>query len=181
MSNIIITNSAPATGAASTVRSNYLYLSAQLGNPVFSDFATLPFTYTDPVLGRIFVPPVIVEKALYTIKFPKHIVKTEINGRNGSVKEYISSGDAEVNIKGTIYGSNGAYPEAEVLALSLLCRAPVSFAVTSWYLIDFQITNLVITDYSIPQESGGISYQNFELNCLSDVPVQILAKQPITA
>jgi hypothetical protein len=64
--------------------------------------------------------------------------------------------------------------------LSLLCRAPVSFAVTSWYLIDFQITNLVITDYSIPQEAGGFSYQNFELNCLSDVPVQILAKQPLT-
>jgi hypothetical protein len=188
MSNISIINSNPATKGVGTFptgtftgdggRSNYLYLSAQLGNPVFSDFATLPFTYTDASTGNTnYVPPVLVEKVLYTVKFPKHIIKTEINGRNGSVKEYISTGDAEINIKGTIYGPNGTYPEVDVLALITLCQAPVSFAVTSWYLLDFNITNLVITDYSIPQEAGGISYQNFELNCLSDVPVELLQTQ----
>jgi hypothetical protein len=180
MSEIIITNSNGSYVGQDTSggRSNYLYLSAQLGNPVFSDFQTSQFNYTDPVLGTVTVESITIEKALYTVKFPKHIIKTEINGRNGSVKEYISSGDAEINIKGTIYGANGTYPEDDVLALLSLCQAPVSFAVNSWFLTDLQITNIVITDYSIPQEAGGFSYQNFELNCLSDVPVQLLAKQP---
>jgi hypothetical protein len=189
MSNVVILTGNPATKGVGNFpggvftgdggRSNYLYLSAQLGNPVMSDFATLPFNYTNinAPSKSIFVPPLVIEKVLYTVKFPKHIIKTEISGRVGSVKEYINTGDAEINIKGTIYGPNGTYPEEDVIALITLCQAPVSFAVTSWYLLNFNITNLVITGYSVPQEAGGISYQNFELNCLSDVPVELLQTQ----
>jgi len=184
MSDIIILNSNPAlrgvgnfkTGAftGDGGRSNYLYLSAQLGNPVFSDFQTSSFNYTTLSKNTVSVPAIKIEEVLYTVQFPKRIVQTEINGRDGSVKEYISTGDAQVNIKGTIYGPNGTYPENDVMALFTLCRAPVSFVINSWYLNNFNITNLVITDYSIPQEAGGFSYQNFELNCLSDVPVELL-------
>jgi hypothetical protein len=145
-----------------------------LGTPVYADITLVGGTYTDNITGKsVEFPSLRFDSVILTVDFAARIVKTEIQGRNGTVKEYIGEDDATVGIQGVIVGHNGHYPALEVSRLNDWRRAPVAKAVTSTYLQNLGITSLVVEDCSIPQIAGGYSYQTFTINCISDVPVEL--------
>ncbi len=126
---------------------------------------------------NINLPTVTLGIALLDVTQTKNIVTTSIQGRNGTIKEYISDGDYMINIKG-ILASNAqdTYPVDLFNALLQYCQAPVSFPASSLYLNRFCITDLVIQDYSFPQVEGMRNIQPFEIKCLSETPFEIKTK-----
>ena len=151
-----------------------MYLSA-LGTPVVADIVFEGGTYTDDETGRqITFQSVTLATVLVAISQPKRIIRTEIQGRDGSVKEYIGMDDYQISIQGVITGTNGTYPHLEVAELHKVLKAPITIPVVSAYLQLFDIFNLVVVDFSFDQEPGGYSKQNFIINAISDKPVELL-------
>lgn len=146
-----------------------------LGNPVVADLTFIGGTYfSDEFRRQVTYNDVTIETVILTLSRPKKIVKTDITGRDGTVKEYINQDDWQVTINGVITGANGVYPTQAVMALHDICNAPVSIPAVSWYLQNFNIYNLVIETFAFDQEPGGISKQNFTLNCISDKPIELI-------
>ena len=150
-----------------------LYKSA-LGTPVVIDLTFESVTYTDFIQNRqITTEEIRLQTVLCSVERPSIIVKTQIQGRNGTVKEYISKDDFQVSINGIIAGENGQYPEAEALAIQRMCEAPVPIPVVSRFLNGIGIYNIVVDSYSLPQVAGGISRQDFNITAISDEPLEL--------
>ncbi len=146
---------------------------SSLGTAIFSDLNFSPFldgntqNYMDPI-----------DTALFTVRQNKNVVVTNINGRDGSIKEYVGMSDYNINIKGVICGRNGHYPKELVQDLITFCKYGQSLGIVSMYLNDiFGIQEVLITNFDLPQMEGGYSYQKFEIDCLSDKPVEILISE----
>lgn len=150
-----------------------LYTSA-MGTPVYTDIVFRSVTYTDKITNRqVTTREMKFYTVLITINQTKNIVKTEIQGADGTVKEYIGMGDYEVQVNGIITSTNGVYPQDEVIALRTMCQAPVSIPVECRFLNNWGVLNLVIESFYIPEEMGGYSKQKFSLNCISDLPIEL--------
>lgn len=148
---------------------------SSLGTAIFSDLQFGDIYDENGVLIDVHTP---IDTALFSVNQTKNIVRTNINGRDGTIKEYIGMGDYQINIKGVICGSNGVYPADEVENLMKFLAYDQSIPIDSKFLNEvFDIFEVVIMDYDIPQEEGGQSYQRFEINCVSEKPVEILIQE----
>jgi Domain of unknown function (DUF6046) len=152
---------------------NPIYKS-DLGTNVYSDVTFESVTYTDAYNREITTPQIYFTAILVGVTFPRNIVKTEIQGRDGTVKEYIAEGDAHISFRGVITAKNGYSPAAQVDLLLRVIKAPVPIPVTCAYLNDKEIYNVVFEDRDLSQEEGGYSYQQFSLNAISDTPQELL-------
>lgn len=152
---------------------DYNLLGNSLGNPVYTNLTILSGSYTDSKGREITYPRIDLESVLITVNLPRNIVKTEIQGRDNSVKEYIGEGDAVITINGIIAGLNGHYPAEEVSQLKQVIKAPVAVEVISPYLQNLDIYNIVFEDRELGQAEGGYSYQMFTLNAVSDLPQEL--------
>jgi len=125
-----------------------------------------------------------LETVIMTVSQPIKVIKTEIQGRPGTVKEYIGAGDAQVTINAIITGENGGpaqngvYPRHEVNRLKAWLDAPVSKGVIAWWLQNMGIHNIVVENYSFAQTQGGYSYQAVSISAVSDAPVQFRITMP---
>lgn len=116
----------------------------------------------------------ILPIALITINQERNIVRTNVQGRNGSVKEYVSDGDYQISIKGVIVGENPNKPPVEDLKkLDSYCKSPFSLDVISNVLDYFKIYTVVISGYNYEQREGMRNVFDFNLNCYSDTPFEI--------
>jgi hypothetical protein len=150
------------------------YLGSMLNTPVFADLTLVGGKYTDNITNKeVTYPTLKFAAVLLTVSFASRIIKTEIQGRNGTVKEYIGEDDAKVQVQGIICGYNGHYPAFEVGQLNDWRKAPVSKAVVSTFLQNIGIDNLVVESFDLPQVAGGYSYQTFNISCISDLPVEL--------
>ncbi len=146
-----------------------------LSTPVFSDLQFDNIKLANGVEVTHIYP---IETVLFSIQQSKNIVKTPINGRNGTIKEYVGMGDYSINIKGVIAGTRGRYPVEAVDNLMEFLTYNQSIKIYSKYLNErFNIDEIVILDFDLKQEEGRYSQQSFEINALSDYPVEILIQQ----
>lgn len=131
-----------------------------------------------------------MHSVLVEVNQSKNIVTTSLQGRNGTVKEYIADGDYSIIITGVIIGVNtgdltndvaGAtiedlgnfYPEVDVARLAAICRVSAPIILTSEFLQFWGISDCVITSYNIPQREGTRNMQPFQLTLLSDTPIEL--------
>jgi hypothetical protein len=106
---------------------------------------------------------------LITVSQSKKIVYTDIAGNNqGTVKEYIGLSDFDVSISGRLTGNYGQRPRTELLNLKAILDVGKTVSISSKYLIDLNITDLVVTTYDLPQIIGEYSTQYFTINLVSD-------------
>lgn len=145
---------------------------SELGTPIYSDitFDACKFDGKD-------IAEVNVQTVLITVDQPINIIKTVIQGRDGTVKEYIGKDDMQITINGIITGKNGVYPRDKVNLLKQWLDAPISKGITTWWLDNMGVSNVVVSSYSFPQTEGGLSYQMFSINCISDLPVELKISQ----
>src|SRR6201988_431781 len=124
---------------------------SRLGTMVFSD---LQFANINLPEGQVAHIP--VDTALFTVNQKKNIVTTNIQGRDGSIKEYMGLSDYNINVKGVICGENGVYPQEDVDNLIKFLVYDQSIGIFSQYLNDvFDIDEVVVLDYDLPQMEGG--------------------------
>ncbi|GAA4349793.1 hypothetical protein GCM10023185_06810 [Hymenobacter saemangeumensis] len=141
-----------------------------LGLPVFTR-VTFP--------GNAFRNAVVLDEPLVEVSQDKNIVTTEVQGRNGTVKEYISDGDYSITIKGILASDpfdgrySRRYPEREVQALRQLIALPEALPVTGRLFRMLGIRSLVIKGHSWPTLPGFTNLQAYELRCLSDEPIEL--------
>lgn len=148
-----------------------LYTS-KLGTPVFIDITLESPPYT---LDGANYPATSITMAavLVQVSMQKLIVKTAVQGYNDIIKEYISNGSWNVNIKGVLLGTNRKYPKDDFNKILTIGLCPYPIKVTSWYLNQYGITDLVVETPEFPQEEGKYSMQLFEFACLSDKPIEL--------
>ena len=87
---------------------------SSLGTPVFSNLQFLADEYTDSYGKVTSFQTITFDAVIMTVNQQKNIVTTQIQGRDGTVKEEIGMGDYTITINGIITGKNGHYPIDEV-------------------------------------------------------------------
>jgi len=111
---------------------------------------------------------------LIEVNRPKIIVETQVQGRNGSVNEYICDGNYEITITGAVIGKHSNVPPRdEIFRLMEVINAPVSIKIYSNFLDYFQIYTVIIKDHKFTQIEGTRNAVSFTLNCISEEPFEI--------
>jgi len=150
-----------------------------LGNLVFAPLTFVSGSYIAQNGNVLEYDGLTLETVLFDISQTKNIVKTTVQGRAGTIKEYISDGDYQVNVKGVIVNEDNPnlYPESEVNTLIDICRASANIKVQSGLLALFSVYELVIESYNFPMGEGFQNLQTFELTCVSDSPIELQQKR----
>lgn len=110
-----------------------------------------------------------------------HIVSTALTGRDGTVKEYVNSGDWAVNIVIGLQKLNGdgeiedEWPSDELRALRQLLETKEALRVHSEFLDALNIGRLVIRNYSLTQMTES-NYQAVTISAMSDADYEIFSK-----
>lgn len=138
-----------------------------LGTPVFGD-VVLKY---EPLNLEVELQTVLCE-----VSMTKNIIKTALQGVDGTIKEYVSDGDYDVTIQGAVVAQDVFYPEQDTKLLHQLCLVKDAIIVESEFLQLFDIYNLVIENYSFPQQEGFLNMQLFELQCVSDKPIELIVE-----
>ncbi|MGB0869469.1 MAG: DUF6046 domain-containing protein [Flavobacteriales bacterium] len=113
----------------------------------------------------------VFDECIISISQSKNILSTPMQGRNGTVKEYISDGDFVLSISAGIINElgNHAYPIEQVNELSEILLLNETIELQSDLLDVFDITNAVISSYSLTQETHS-NRQSINIEMLSDEP-----------
>lgn len=146
---------------------------SQLNTAVFSNITFSAGSY-EPLDGgeTIEYGPLTLNTVLMDVSQSKNIVKTVLQGRNGTVKEYTSSGDFQINIKGAIVSDNAnTYPETDVNTFLDICAVPDTLEIVSDFLEQFGIDEVVIESYNMPQREGFNNMQIFSLRLIQNEPI----------
>ncbi|WP_075341771.1 DUF6046 domain-containing protein [Tenacibaculum agarivorans] len=106
----------------------------------------------------------------------KNIVTTAIQGRNHTVKEFISNGDHEITVEGVLATNGKGYPTAQVVQLRRIFDSNKSLKVINVLLQKMGIFELVITNYDFPSNDGLKNIQPFSFSALSEQPLEIKKK-----
>ena len=110
-----------------------------------------------------------LDSAVVTANFNQIVIKTQIQGRRGTVKEYISSGDMDISITGVFSDNPDTFPEKFVSQLNALLNAPTTIPINNKFLNLLGINTIVFVDgCQLPQSEGSYSNQRYVLRALSD-------------
>lgn len=113
---------------------------------------------------------ILIKGAIVDVNLVNNIVKTEIMGQNGSVKEYINQGDYQVTIRGFFDEFlPDLAPFQRTNLLNYYCTAPVSLSIVSDFLNSiFKINKIAVESCNIFQQQGVRNIQYFQINAISD-------------
>lgn len=146
-----------------------------LGTPVYSNLVINNGQWIDPVYGQtVKYNGLRVDSAIIQVSGEKNIVMTEIQGRNGTIKELINNRDYQIQIAGYLISHQinvAPIEEKNVLIKIFQAQSPVE--VVSQFLNDFGIYNMVIQACQISEEQGHRSRIPFTLTCISDIPYDL--------
>lgn len=114
----------------------------------------------------------VINDAVCAVSRAKNIVTTQMVGMDGTVKEYISEGDYQLNIAvGIIAVRNGVivdeYPEDGIRELRTFLETKEAISVQSTFLEIFDINSIVIKGFSITQDTAS-NYQSISISAISD-------------
>ncbi|MPS74013.1 MAG: hypothetical protein E2590_12835 [Chryseobacterium sp.] len=157
------------------------------GNPTFSeikDYEGIPWITTLALMyvneeKKISMRFEFLE-VIATINQEKNIVTTAMQGRNGTIKEYISDGDYSITLdcginnytEGDDTGASFEYPKDKIEELYKILSLPETLIVSSPFLSMFRIDSAVVKSYSLQQETHS-NRQYIQIQMLSDRAYEI--------
>ena len=114
------------------------------------------------------------DTALLTVNQSRNIVRTPIQGRNGTVKEYISDGDYEINVVGLIVSPySGRVPMIDMENIHNILALQNEVVIVSNYLSLFKISYVVVEAYTFEQVEGSLNQIKFTMRLISDEPIEV--------
>jgi hypothetical protein len=148
------------------------------GLPVYNALDIQGGTYTDNNGEDVTYPSLRLDTVIMEASIPKNIVRTEIQGGDGTVKEYIGEGDVQINITGFIHNTgqrsnDNVFPVSEFNDFIRISRAKTSLKVNSEFLEFLEVTEIVIDSVKFGQVEGVKNVQSFQIQCFSDIPKEI--------
>lgn len=145
-----------------------------LGTAVIDNLEFPAGQYDDLEGNTIDYPSIRIDTVIIEVNKPRNIIKTAIQGRNGTVKEYISDGDYQINARGMISNPFNSFPLADTRDLRTILEVPQQLPVISLFLNDvFEVFEIVIEKYFIPQIEGKRNEVPFTFSASSDVPLDL--------
>lgn len=118
-----------------------------------------------------------LKECVCLVTMEKNIVQTALQGRNGTIKEYVSDGDYQVEIAAGLGSQCDEYPKAELQKLMGFLKTNDALVVDEdSFLGLFGITNLIVKSYGFNQETHS-NRQTFTICCLSDTAYEIKLKE----
>ncbi len=133
----------------------------------------------DLALGSYYFMPVWIDgveipNAVISLSQAKNIIKTQLPGRNGTVKEFISADDFVIELIATVIGDD-EYPEAEVEKIQQLWERnealKIESAITDMWLPDGG--NVVLSDIVVEGVGGYEDVQVISMSLLSDINFEL--------
>jgi hypothetical protein len=115
----------------------------------------------------------IVETAIGSVTQSRNIVKTPIQGRNGTVKEYVSDGDFEISIVGKIVDTGNKYPDDQLNDIVNILKVQNEIVIINNFIKQFGIDNVVIESYSFSQVEGSNNQYEMNISLVSDDPIEL--------
>ncbi len=116
-----------------------------------------------------------LKECICLVTMEKNIVQTALQGRDGTIKEYISDGDYQIEIAAALTSEQDDYPKDELKKLMSIIQSSEMIEVASDFLDLFNIHNIVVKSYGFNQETHS-NRQTFTICCLSDTPYEIKLK-----
>ena len=152
------------------VAEDALDATSYLGTPVYGQIIIPSQTYTNLQGDDIETEEIIINTALINVTQANEVVTTSIQGRPGTIKEYINLKDYSITINAQIdtgqIDNIREYPVEKLRILGEICRSTAEFNIDSQILNDiFGITDVVFLTLKVPQQEG----------VMNVVPVQITA------
>lgn len=142
------------------------YYTRQLKTPVWD--AVKLFDNDNPATA------IFMEIALVDATLPKIVKETAVQGRAGTVKEYIATGDWQLTIRGAVFSEDkNAYPLKDIDNLVKLSKLKKQIAVESQLINHIGVTNVVIKSLVFKQQTGCMNKMAFEISCISDAPYEL--------
>ncbi|MDY3337789.1 DUF6046 domain-containing protein [Riemerella anatipestifer] len=130
----------------------------------------------------------IFNEVVMSVTQERNIVTTPLQGRDGTIKEFISNGDYVITVDaGVMEGQKqvdneddevsfqipgNTYPNAELERLRKILTLPKAIEVHSEFLKIFGITSAVVKSFSLVQETHS-NRQSIQIQMLSDTPYEI--------
>lgn len=133
-----------------------------LGTPVI-DNLIFPAGKYKTLQGEIIeYEKLVIDNALLTVNRTKNIVESNINGRNGTVKEFINADDFTISMSGSFTSVFGSIPIEMFQKFALIEQSPEALKVESKFLNTlFNIDKVVLTSFSCIQRG---SLNDFDVN-----------------
>lgn len=155
---------------------------SHLGTPIF-DTVTLygngtngDITYYDLTLQKeVSVPKLTLDIALVTCTKVVNVVKTNVVGANGTVKQYINLGDYSIEIKGTFTSEIPDTRPADLIRqLHKITSSTSEVNIASNLLTLFGVTCIIFEgEQTFAQDESQRDVQKFTLNAISEQPFTI--------
>lgn len=151
-------------------------------NPIHTTTLGEPITDIDYWQGRYVWCPLtlrtedgrelVLPDAVVALTRAKQIITTQVVGMTGTIKEYISAGDYDLNISVGIAAKEGSYitdryPDEELRLLRELLDMDRPMTVQSAFLDIFEVDRIVVKSYSLTQQTDS-NYQELAISALSD-------------
>ena len=120
-----------------------------------------------------------LDHALVGVRQSKQIVKTQIEGLDGTIKEYISLGDYEIEIRGNLVNENDPFarPTQQLNNLIRFLNYNDAIEIVSKATTPYSIRSVVVVDYSFDEQAGYVNMIPYRIRLLSDTPEEIKYKQ----
>ena len=129
----------------------------------------------------------LFQEVVISVSQERNIVTTSLQGRDGTIKEYISNGDYGITLDIALTDYEGEpdeqtdeefllpkqdYPISRLETLRKLLTTPQTVEVESDFLYAFGIRSAVVTSFSLQQETHS-NRQSVQIQMLSDEPYEI--------
>lgn len=156
-----------------------------LGTPVYSNLEVPAGQYKNLDGETVPFDGIRIDTVLFDVTIEKNIVRTPINGRDGTVKQYISLGDYAIACQGIIIGESdaanagfsvsqtNAVPEEEIRKLNEIMKVPQEIEIVSEFLDFFDVSTVVIEGANFSQREGYRDSVYFSMGMLSDAPIEL--------
>lgn len=106
----------------------------------------------------------------------KVIVTTPINGRDGTVKEYIYMDDHQVTIRGVLIGEGNSYPYDARREMTNMFKINNAYGVESRVLNEMGVLSLVVKSIQFNDLEGYNNVCPYTISCISDRDVLLTIK-----
>lgn len=146
-----------------------------LGTPIYTQIII------KDTIGRVTTPGLmsgegwtVFQSAFCVVSQERNIIRTPIQGRNGTVKEYISDDDYQIEIIGGLVSQYAdVAPHEDLFNLIELMKTQNEIVIVSDFISQFGISNCVISGGNFRQVPGMRNQIDFTLRLYSDDATEI--------
>lgn len=117
----------------------------------------------------------LLRNAIVTVSQSRKIVTTDVQGMDGTVKEYINNGDYELNVQGVLAMPGQVFPKEKINELRAFMEVKKSIPIISSYLNSMNIYDIVVTGWDL-RWAGYVNAIPYRFTALSDKPIELVIK-----